>query len=81
MSCRLSALRPVVIVMDRRFRIVQKIVEREFAKRLRVKDVAKRLRLSASHFGRWFKRQAGVTFKRFVLALRMKRAKIGRAHV
>ncbi|MGA3328699.1 MAG: AraC family transcriptional regulator [Terriglobia bacterium] len=61
--------------MDRRFKIVQKIVERGFAKPLRVKDVARRVGLSASRFGRLFKRQTGQTFKRFLLAFRMKRAR------
>jgi len=60
--------------MDRRFKIVQKIVEREFAKRLRAKDVARRVGLSASRFGRLFKQWTGQTFKRFLLAFRMKRA-------
>jgi len=61
--------------MDRRIKIVHKIVEREFAKPLRVKDVARRVGLSASRFGRLFKQETGQTFKRFLLAFRMKRAK------
>jgi YesN/AraC family two-component response regulator len=68
-------LRYMLIVMDARIKKALKIVEREFAKSLRVKDVAPRVRLSGSRFGRLFKKETRRTFKPFVLAFRMKRAK------
>jgi two-component system response regulator YesN len=65
----------MLIVMDARIKKALRIVEREFAKPLRVKGVAPRVRLSGSRFGRLFKKETGRTFKRFVLAFRMKRAR------
>ena len=61
--------------MDRRIKIAKKFVERNFAKPLKVKDLARRLRLTPLHFGRLFKKEAGQSFKHFVLACRMKRAR------
>ena len=61
--------------MDTRIRIALKILESEFACPLRVRDVAGRVRLSGSRFGRLFRRETRQTFKRFVLAFRMKRAR------
>jgi len=60
--------------MDARIKLALKIVQSEFVSPLQERDVASRVRLSASRFGRRFKQDTGQSFKAFLLAVRMKKA-------
>lgn len=61
--------------MDVKTQIAVSKIKREFATELSERDVASSVRLSRSRFGRRFKRETGQTFKAFVLAIRMTKAR------
>jgi len=61
--------------MDAKIQIAVNTIEADFAKALRERDIASRVRLGPSQFGRRFKRETGQTFKAFVLAFRMRKAR------
>ncbi|MGA3327054.1 MAG: AraC family transcriptional regulator [Terriglobia bacterium] len=59
--------------MDVRVQKALEIIEKEFAKALREKDVAKRIGVSTSHFRSLFKKATGQGFNRYVRVYRVAR--------
>lgn len=60
--------------MDAKIQIALDVIKGEVAQALSEGDVASRVGLSRSRFGRRFKRETGQTFKAFLLAVRMTKA-------
>jgi two-component system response regulator YesN len=61
--------------MDAKIQIAVNIIKREFAGVLSERGIAESVRLSPSRFGRRFKRETGQTFKAFLLAVCMTKAR------
>jgi transcriptional regulator GlxA family with amidase domain len=61
--------------MDVRIQITLNAMEAKFANALSESGVAESVRLGRSRFGRLFKRETGQTFKAFLLAVRMTKAR------
>jgi AraC-like DNA-binding protein len=61
--------------MDIKIQIALNIIKGEFANALLERDIARRVRLGLSQFGRRSKRETGQTFKAFLLAVCMTKAR------
>lgn len=62
------------ISIDKRVKDAIAIIESEFAKPLREKDVARRVGMSVSRFRSLFKKATGRTFRRYLLEYRVAKA-------
>lgn len=71
-----DAVRPGCPVADARIAASIKLIESGLEKGIRASDVAARLGLSASRFGHVFRTQTGLTFRQYVRAARLVRAKL-----